>query len=401
MVSKRLLRRVHTFGNLRCFSRVVLFLFFTGLSIFALAATNEVVPLVLSVDLRGVGYYQPATERDRRASDFLYDAVVFLDDQTLAVSFLALNDHPGPSTRENPTGSPVLFHTVFLNPRNGHVDWQTSWGNAGNWMALLPLIDGNFFVQDYDRLAIYSRDFKQVVSRTIKVPGDLFPRFAVSPSGQTLFAFEDTYDPHQGWRTSIDMLDSLTLGSNHSVITTGHKFETVSDSKVVYSLAMHTGPLRLLIHDANQSKPPKSLDLFDPHLNTAKQIAKSHCSTAQFISDSVLVVSGKCTSLFLIRSGEIVQDIATSDFQFGSDFRAARNGIRFAFARSKTKANSKTISNLEICIYDISRHKIIFTAPIAPLPQQKLSFALSPDGSLLALQTDGLLRVWTIPVSGD
>ncbi len=54
------------------------------------------------------------------------------------------------------------------------------------------------------------------------------------------------------------------------------------------------------------------------------------------------------------------------------------------------------IFNLEVCVYDIERKRIIFAVPVAPLPQHKLGFALSPDGSLLALQSDNLLRVWTL-----
>jgi len=42
-------------------------------------------------------------------------------------------------------------------------------------------------------------------------------------------------------------------------------------------------------------------------------------------------------------------------------------------------------------VYDLADKRIIFSLPISPLPQHKLAFALSPDGSLLAAQTDGFL----------
>jgi len=163
---------------------------------------------------------------------------------------------------------------------------------------------------------------------------------------------------------------------------------------------MTPSPLRLLVHNTDFfSSPKKRLDLFDPSLITAKTIAKSGCSTAAFISNSVLAISGDCASLLLTRSGAIFQEINAPEYQFGSDVRPSRDGTRFAFARSKTRLHSEKISKLELCVYDIRLRKTIFTTLVSPLPQHKLSYALSPDGSLVALQSDNLLRVWSLSKS--
>ena len=379
--------------------RIVVFLSLQSLLAVPLVFTSEIARRLFSLDLLSVGYFPPEAERDLRALDFLNASVAFLDGETLAVSFLILNEHPGMSRRDAPMGSMVLFHTVFLDPLSGHVYQRRSWGNAGKWMAFLPLDNSNFFIQDADHIAIYSKDLHELVAVTVRVPGDLFPRFAVSSSGHALFAFSDSYDVTNSWLTRVDYLDPADLTSKQLTVTAGHKFETVSDSQVVYSLAMVPEPLRLLVHNTGSSSRSKTHDLFDPNLITAKTIARSQCSTATFISNSILAVSGGCGSLLLTHKGEIFQEINAPEFQFGSEIRPSRDGTRFAFTRSKARSHSEKISNLELCVYDISHHKIIFTSPISPLPQHKLGFALSPDGTLLAVQSDNLLRVWSLSAS--
>ena len=379
--------------------RIVVLLFSLVLFTVPLVFGSEIARPLFSLNLLSIGYYPPVAERDLRSLDFLNASVTFLDSETLAVSFLTLNEHPGFSKRDTPMGSPVLFHTVLLDPLNGHIYQQRSWGNAGHWMALLPLDNSTFFVQDADNISVYSKDLHQLASGKLNVPGDLFPRFAVSSSGHALFAFSDSYEAKNGWLTRIDFLDPADLTVRQSTVTTGHNFEAVSDAQVVYSIAMGPGPLRLLVHNTDGTSTSKTHDLFDRGLITAKTIASSHCSTAAFISNSILAISGNCGSLFLTRSGEIFQEINAPEFQFGEDIRPSRDGTRFAFARSKARGRSEKISNLELCVYDISRHKVIFTFPVSPLPQHKLGFALSPDGSLLALQSDNLLRVWSLSTS--
>src|SRR3974390_241846 len=97
----------------------------------ALSSSTAPGPPLLSIDLRSLGYLPPVAERDVRSLGFLDAPVAFLDDETLAVSFLVANEQPGPSKRDTPRGSPVLFHTVLLDPLNGHVYRRRSWGNSG------------------------------------------------------------------------------------------------------------------------------------------------------------------------------------------------------------------------------------------------------------------------------
>jgi hypothetical protein len=357
---------------------------------------DEATRPILSLDLRKFGYLHAATERDLRAYTFLQDSVAFLDDGALAVSFYRKNDQPGLSRRGSTPGSEVLFHSVLLDPVAGNVKSERTWGNAGNSNGLLALENGSFLIQDDVWVKVYSREMKELASKKLEVPGDILPRFAASPSGRSLYEFQDWYDAKRGWLTRIDMLDPATLATKKSKLTPGHKFESVSDTRVVYLPTASSDALRLFVSNMEDSAPAKRPELFDPNSSTARDLSKSRCKSATFIDDTILAISGDCPFVILIRSGEEFDEIHSAEYRVGGEIRPSRGGQRFVFSRTNMKDRPSRITSLEICVYDLAQHKIVFTTPVVPLPQQKFAFAISPDGSLLAVQTDGLVHVWRV-----
>ena len=357
---------------------------------------NEATQPILSLDLHKFGYLYPVTERDLRAYTFLQDSVAFLDDGTLAVSFYRKNDEPGLSRRGSTPGSEVVFHSVLLDPVAGSVKSERTWGNAGNSNALLPLESGSFLIQDGEWTKVYSPEMKELASKKWEVPGDILPRFAVSPSGRSLYEFQDWYDAKRGWLTRIDVLDPTTLVTKKSKLTPGHQYESVSDTRVVYLPTASSNALRLFVSSMEDSASAKSPELFDWNSAIARDLSKSRCKSATFIDDTILAISGDCSFVMLIRSGEESDELHSPEYQMGGEIRPSRGGQRFVFSRTKMKERPSRITSLELCVYDLATRRIVFTTVVFPLPQQKFAFAISPDGSLLASQTDGLVRVWRV-----
>jgi len=355
---------------------------------------NEAAQPIQSLDLHKFGYLHPVTERDLRAYTFLQDSVAFLDDGTLAVSFYRKNDQPGLSRRDGTPGSEVLFHSVLLDPVAGSVKSERTWGNAGNSNALLPLENGSLLIQDGEWVKVYSREMKEIASKRLEYPGDILPRFAVSASGRSLYEFQDWYDAKRGWLTRIDLLDSAPLATKTSKVTPGHQYETVSDTRVVYFPTAAGWALRLFVYNIDESSPAKSPELFGPNSSTAKDLSQSRCKSATFIDNAILAITGDCPSVMLIRSAEEFDGIHSPEYRIGEQIRPSRGGQRFVFSRTRMKERPSHITYLEVCIYDLAKRRLVFTAAVFPLPQQKFAFAISPDGSLLAVQTDGLVRVW-------
>ena len=360
------------------------------------SSCNERAQPILSLDLRTFGYKFPVAERDFRAYAFLQDSVAFLDDHLLAVSFLKKNDHPGLSRRDGTPGSEVVFHSIFLDPLGGVVSGQRTWGNEGNWNDLHALENGSFLVQDNEWLRIYSRELGELASKKLEIPGDLLPRFSVSPTGRSIYEFQDAYDAKRGWLTRIDILDPATLLPKRSKVTPGHQFETVSDTRVVYFPTAFNGSLHLFVYGVNESVPTKGPELFKKNTWADKLVAESRCNAATFINDDVLAITGNCPALILVRSRDDLSKIEFPGYLIGGELHPSRSGRRFAFFRTRRKEKPQHITYMELCVYDLAEHKIIFSTAASPPPQHKLGLAISPDGSLFALQVDGLLRVWRL-----
>ncbi|HEY4818313.1 MAG TPA: hypothetical protein VIH67_12850 [Candidatus Acidoferrum sp.] len=379
---------------MRWLTRILLLSSVVSFPVVSLFSADDRAP-ILSLDLRTFGYLPPVAERDLRYYSFLRGADTFLDDQTLAVSFFKKNEHPGLSRRDGTPGSEVVFHTVFLDPSTGRVRDQRTWGNAGNSTTLQAFHDGSFFVQDGEWVRLYSNELQEVLKKNMDVPGDIPARFTVSPSGRAVYEFQEALDAKRGWLTRIDVLDPASLASKKLKVTPGHRDETVSDTEVVYSLAgAFEVPLRLFVYRADDSAPPKSPRLFEQTSGMAEDIAESRCKSAAFVSNSVMAVTGDCSHLMLITAGRKIADLYAPEYRFGGEVQPSRDGRRFAFARAKAEDSPTHVKNMELCVYDLTDKKIVFSLPVSPLPQHKLAFALSPDGSLLASQTDGLLYVW-------
>src|ERR1700730_298297 len=349
---------------------------------------DERAQLILSLDLRMFGYRFPVAERDLRAYAFLQDSVVFLDDRRLAVSFLSKNEHPGLSRRDGTPGSEVVFQSIFLDPVAGAVSAQRTWGNEGNWNTLHALANGTFLVQDNEWVRIYSKELRELASKKLEIPGDLLPRFSVSPSGHSVYEFQDAYEANRGWLTRIDLIDPSTLLTNRSKLTPGHQFETVSDTRVVYFPTTFNGALRLFVYGVNDSTPTEGPELFKKNTWPSRVVAESGCNSAAFINDDVLAIAGGCPTLILARSADEFSQINFPGYLTGGELHSSRGGRRFAFFRTRGKEKPPGITYMELCVYDLADHKIVFSAVASPPSQHKLGFAVSPDGSLFALPVD-------------
>ena len=366
----------------------------------SLSSNNESPALAVSIDLRAFGYAVPTEQKDIRAYDFMKNPIAFLDDGTLAISFLQKNDHPGLSKRDGTPGGRFLFHSILLNPATGDELGQRTWGNAGYWNSLLPLQNGRFFVQSNEWIMVYSKDLHEIIRTQVEVSGDILPRFSVSPSGRSLYDFMDSYDVQRGWLTTINLLDALTLKPKQSKLTPGHADEAVSDSQVVYSVSNPRNKLLLLVYNVDGSTPSWGPTLLKKRDRLAGLLSQSGCNSEAFVDNAVLAVTGDCPLLALVQSGKKIALLhSPRGSRFGGDIQPSRHQRRFAFARSQISSSgrSSSVTGIEVAVYDLDRQMEIAAEKISVVPKLKFAFALSPDGSLLAVETDNLLRVWRLP----
>jgi hypothetical protein len=370
---------------------------FVSLTLFMPAALQgQSIKPTVTVDLRLLGYTAPTAERDTRALSFLHEAVAFLDEDTLAVSYFVRNDHPDFSRRDGTPSGPILFHSAFVDTRTGSVSAQRSWSNAGYWNALLPMDNGSFFVQANNWISVYSRDLQRLTTRKLVYPSDLLPRFEVSPSGRTLYGFQDWTPPHtRAWVTKIALLDPATLGLKQTQTTAMHSDETVSDLQVVYRVS----PAQLILESYSTKQMPGTVKVPSRDSEVGKLLLDSHCTSMGFVSNSVLAIGGDCPQLILLGTGGLLSNLM-ADLRFskrvvGGNFQSSRDGNSLAFALYATE-NRAELRAFEVNVYNVAERKIIFRSEISPSPRLKLALALSPNGSQLAVMTDSVVHIWQV-----
>jgi hypothetical protein len=152
-----------------------------------------------------------------------------------------------------------------------------------------------------------------------EIPGDVLARFSASPSGHSVYEFQDAYDAKRGWLTRIDLIDPSTLLTKRSKLTPGHQFETVSDTRVVYFPTALNGALRLFVYGVNDSAPTKGPELFKKNTWPGRVVAESGCNSAAFVNDDVLAITGGCPTLILTRSGDEFSQINFPGYMTGGE----------------------------------------------------------------------------------
>lgn len=334
----------------------------------------------VTIDLRQFGYLHPVAERDEWSYALLSDPLLFLDSDHLAASFLVANPQPGLSRRENPFGSPVLFHTANIDMKTGKAVWARSWGNDSTSEALLPLDGGKLLVQSSYVLSVLGTDLKPLVSRRLEYAGDTLAQPFVSTTGRTLYLVQPTNPESTIAVLDPDQLRILKEYSVPKVVTF-----SASDHYIAYSVEEG--------YFGNMSMRIQALDGEGPHLSFAHGNCYGYSPT--FLSSSTLVVSGGCPNFTFI-------DLSTKEMwqqklpkASGTELRTARQANRFAFELVEHHAD-RPATPLEIDVFDVDKRKTIFAVKVNQ-PGQRFSFALSPDGKKLAVLQSPVVSVYALP----
>jgi hypothetical protein len=335
---------------------------------------------ITTIDLRQFGYLHPVAERDQWSYALLSNPLLFLDSDHLAASFLVANPKPGLSQRENPFGSPVLFHTANVDLNTGKAVWTRSWGNDSTSEALLLLDGGKLLVQSSYVLSVLGSDLKPLISRRLEYAGDTLAQPFVSTTGRTLYLVQPT-NPE----STIAVLDpdELRIQKEYSV----PKVVTFSASDHYIAYSIEEG------YFGSMSMRIQALDGEGPHLSFAHGNCYGYSPT--FLSSTTLVVSGGCPNFTFI-------DLSTKEMwqqklpkASGTELRTARQANRFAFELVEHHADRPS-TPLEVDVFDMDKRKTIFTLKVNQIGQ-RFSFALSPDGKKLAVLQSPIVSVYRLP----
>jgi len=382
-------------------------LFLVGIGT-AWAVTGDPVPL-WEFDLDKVGYTQPNGKSWIYARG-LHEPIFFLDSKTLAVTYPVDNSHVGLTTSESPGGR-YVFATALLDVGSGEVQKQGTWGNVFDAFAIAPVAGSRLVVLDRLGISLYDKSFRQLARisherDTVATEGPprspqsrkLFPDvnidyrlLKVSPTGNTFVAV------HSGGHAAVVyVLDSTSLDKITEVKqSTMISFSSdASDTIFVFANWALGLPARAQLH----------LVPFRPPERPSSTISLNDCGEPKFVTDHLLLMTGPCSELLLL--DDKGQQIAARDL---GGYRAAnlgpsRDGSRFAVDLFKVKPGSSWLDRPpklvdgRLVVYDTVRLDPIFV--LWPRPRSSIkyrgSYALSPDGNLLAVLRDNRVMLYRV-----
>jgi hypothetical protein len=276
------------------------------------------------------------------------------------------------------------------NPVTGFVFDSTSgkllnkakWvGNC--WPYIFGTAQGHYAAVTNEGIAVYSPGLK----RTLAVAPEVGVE-RISADGRTLGAWKQIPGHAQTY-----FLDAETLQPTGSQFLDKNVLSIFNDS-IAYKVSKSGSPDNVILLENNKS-------------TFLEYQTKCGLADAQFVSSSVLVISG-CNRVRVI---DKVGDELFSDDKVGypgnSSFAAAsRDGNRFALRKalvtSRDAEEADQICTERVTVYDIKQRKAVFAVDLQQLrgmdaPGHASSVALSPDGSLLATDSEGIVEIYRLP----
>jgi hypothetical protein len=399
-------------------------------------------------DLKSQGYPANDDELQRRRGFANFDTISFVSDTTVAATFVTRENIPDLQRREDPNHiRPYRLHAIFLDASTGKVlhalDWPIDDPNAG----IFPRHDGGFVLVTAEKIASYSADWAQL--KEVRFSG-LHPATATvggiaeSPSTKSLVIQFLSGNSALCLRIRTDTLEAAPTPCGALEVF------TVSDDRIIAPEKLPGG--------ANQREsgrggayvqygvpmpdaPPGAGRIEKPDQAHADHTICNPCvGIPQFINNDEMAVYSPENISVVDRTGKVsfAQDFYPTEKwidELGRPVRSSANGQRFAIVTNRSpfaptdftaaenggtavattrtqaalaKANAIHMSTgdipaempLDVVVYDLSTAQWIYALQIKTDHLQQIwGLALSPNAEILAIDSGGIIQIFTLPMA--
>ena len=273
-----------------------------------------------------------------------------------------------------PFAKPNGVHAFVLDAKNGKILREADW-TSGSWPFLFATSTGKYAVVTEAGMALYSQGLQRVVATGAHTADK------VSPDGHYLSASESI----PGHEVTI-FIDAETLKPN------GTQFQdlyvwSIADNRVASS-AFRGEKGVVFVKDIVKQMPEYESDCKGarPNFVTSDLLAVLGCERLDVVS----LTSGKTFTAIL----------KGADAFFAA---ASRDGSRFAVMQVFARPGDPPSLSLErVTVFDVTRQKAVFATDISDLKGSTTAassgVALSPDGTSLAINSAGIVRLFDLQV---
>lgn len=350
------------------------------------------------VDLRALGYSGFAQRREQWGLHFHINPICFSENNSLIATFLTREAVTTLRQRDRSTeGLPLRLHAVFFDATAGKVRAVREWSASEPRGGIVTTRGGRFVVVAPGRMLLYSPNLELL--REFKLPTDQNPPFDLAgvyssaSGGSILLQYNERGTYHFQW---IDP-DALQPVRSWAELLA---WITVADNQLVFSKEAYTKSTGFVTEVLIRGVDGPSRTV------CRSQNGQGDCDgSPQFVSNEILaLLMPHGVTLIRTDGARVFRTGFNQDDWTGREVLPSANGRRFALAIWAHKGGSE--------LFDVSSHSVLRRIVVFDIPsrqwvyvlngkRQKIKtiagLALSADGSLMAILTDGVVKVYRLP----
>jgi hypothetical protein len=321
--------------------------------------------------------------------------VIFLDDARLIV--YEVETTATLSSRANPDiNSAFKLHASVIDATTGTLLFTKDWG-ARSHDSSIQVTTGGILVRTGDVLRILASDFTEIRRLTFPESSNRHDPMhcdrriiSVSPTQKTLML--NCYN--------------TTLNFSRFDVWDGGSFRQLrawSEAPLVHPYSI--SDVGIATADSNQQHVLFAEFGSGRWESVGRSFEVGCVSLTVFLNINVLAQSGcKELSLLTVEGKVLMTDHPEKSESLGHDkIAVARSGAVFAASLVQGKGGGFFDTDVRrtrmgVAVYNSSLKKRVLAVNVAPMPKSDYDFALSPDGSKLAILNDRKVSVYSVPV---
>lgn len=369
------------------------------------------------VDLRPAIGSPPVRSIAQRRSEFLakpYASVWFINNNTIATTFVVrkTGSEPQVSNRKGLDNNlPLQLRAIFLDAQTGKVKGNANWPTDSRRSLIIAVDEGKFVTLRGRNLTLYSPD--AVALKDLTLPATDFAGWlwCPSPTGKNILFFSSQFG-----KSSLIWINTDTLKVIDSWEDDLNGYLSISDKYVATSTCWSGFEVKSVTYNDNGgatispgSKCDSEIKIRSP-LTGWKTIAPGEPHQyPQFVNENMLFVPGKTIGRIIGIDGKVLFEqprIHQSFGCWGSGVFPVPDGRRFVIPSCELKGAMPTfdigghLALKQVAIYDISSQMQSYKIDVkGPSIKNQMEFAVSPDGSKLAVLNNEFVEVFQLPPS--
>ena len=315
--------------------------------------------------------------------------LAFVDGESLVV--YEVYPGPGPlSSRDNPDESRYRLRVYMMSAASGESRCQREWGTRRR-DSELHVAFGGILVRTGNVLRVCSthlQETRRVELSKLYPQEDAIIRMWVSASRRTVLLNYYSQGPLGAIASHFLLLDGGTFEQKKSWDEDPPLRRVNSISDTMLAVGSRDGVM---------------LSVFGS--NTWRRVPAASGSPT-LVTDKLLVTQGRDVAISYAGGQAVVSNDAERNHFVDSLPTVAQSGVSFAVGVQRLRGERMArvfdvdapVAGGTIEVYSVALKRCVLTVPVLLLPKSDYDFALSPDGSKLAVLNDRSVSLYAVPI---